>query len=67
MWWRMEVKDVRVPEQLQRAITAEAKAEREPRAKVIAAEGDHKASLALRQGTEINKDSLTQVRTVKCK
>jgi len=35
---RVEVKDVRVPEQLQRAMAAEAEAAREARAKVIAAE-----------------------------
>merc|ERR1719474_62775 len=45
---RVEVKDVRVPEQLQRAMAAEAEAAREARAKVIAAEGEHKASRALR-------------------
>jgi erythrocyte band 7 integral membrane protein len=45
---RVEVKDVRVPEQLQRAMAAEAEAAREARASVIAAEGEHKASRALR-------------------
>ena len=40
----MEVKDVRVPEQLMRAMAAEAEAARNARAKVIAAEGEHKAS-----------------------
>ena len=35
----MEVKDVRVPEQLQRAMAAEAEAAREARAKVTQAEG----------------------------
>ena len=44
---RVEVKDVRVPEQLMRAMAAEAEAAREARAKVIAAEGEHKASKAL--------------------
>ena len=39
---RVEVKDVRVPEQLMRAMAAEAEAAREARAKVIAAEGEHK-------------------------
>ena len=39
---RVEVKDVRVPEQLQRAMAAEAEAAREARAKVIAAEGSTK-------------------------
>jgi len=50
---RVEVKDVRVPEQLMRAMAAEAEAAREARAKVIAAEGEHKASRALRQAAEV--------------
>ena len=54
---RVEVKDVRVPEQLQRAMAAEAEAAREARAKVIAAEGEHKASRALRLAAEVIVDS----------
>ena len=54
---RVEVKDVRVPEQLQRAMAAEAEAAREARAKVIAAEGEHKASRALRLAAEVITDS----------
>ena len=54
---RVEVKDVRVPEQLQRAMAAEAEAAREARAKVIAAEGEHKASRALRHAAEVIADS----------
>ena len=54
---RVEVKDVRVPEQLQRAMAAEAEAAREARAKVIAAEGEHKASRALRHAAEVVADS----------
>ena len=54
---RVEVKDVRVPEQLQRAMAAEAEAAREARAKVIAAEGEHKASRALRHAAEVIRDS----------
>ena len=53
---RVEVKDVRVPEQLQRAMAAEAEAAREARAKVIAAEGEHKASRALRHAAEVITD-----------
>ena len=45
---RVEVKDVRLPHQLQRAMAAEAEASREARAKVIAAEGEQKASKALK-------------------
>ena len=44
---------VRVPEQLMRAMAAEAEAARNARAKVIAAEGEHKASRALRHAAEV--------------
>ena len=54
---RVEVKDVRVPEQLMRAMAAEAEAARNARAKVIAAEGEHKASRALRHAAEIIMDN----------
>jgi erythrocyte band 7 integral membrane protein len=45
---RVEVKDVRLPVQLQRAMATEAEATREARAKVVAAEGEQKASVALK-------------------
>ena len=51
------MKDVRVPENLQRAMAAEAEAAREARAKVIAAEGEHKASKALKHAAEVIIDS----------
>merc|ERR1712179_516636 len=54
---RVEVKDVRVPAQLMRAMAAEAEAAREARAKVIAAEGEHEASRALKHAAEIITDS----------
>merc|ERR1712053_26623 len=54
---RVEVKDVRLPMQLQRAMAAEAEAARNARAKVIAAEGEHKASRSLRQAAEVIMDS----------
>lgn len=38
----MEVKDIRLPQQLTRAMAAEAEAAREARAKVVAAEGEQK-------------------------
>lgn len=50
-------KDVRLPVQLQRAMAAEAEAAREARAKVIAAEGEHKASRALKEAAEIINES----------
>ena len=58
---RVEVKDVRVPEQLMRAMAAEAEAAREARAKIIAAEGEEKSSRALRNAANIiseNKGAL---------
>jgi len=54
---RVEVKDVRLPMQLQRAMAAEAEAAREARAKVIAAEGEQKASRALKEASDIISES----------
>merc|ERR1711934_1025744 len=54
---RVEVKDVRLPHQLQRAMAAEAEATREARAKVIAAEGEQKASRALKEASDIITES----------
>lgn len=50
---RVEIKDVRLPVQLQRAMAAEAEAAREARAKVIAAEGEQKASRSLKEAAEV--------------
>ena len=46
-----------MPVQLQRAMAAEAEAAREARAKVIAAEGEQKASRALKEASEIIAES----------
>lgn len=46
-------KDVSLPTALQRAMATEAEASREARAKVIAAEGEMKSSLALKQASDI--------------
>ncbi|XP_028411027.1 band 7 protein AGAP004871-like isoform X1 [Dendronephthya gigantea] len=54
---RVEVKDVRLPQQLQRAMAAEAEAAREARAKVIAAEGEMNASRALKEAAEVIAES----------
>uniref|UniRef100_A0A8C6LMK4 Stomatin like 3 n=1 Tax=Nothobranchius furzeri TaxID=105023 RepID=A0A8C6LMK4_NOTFU len=48
---RVEIKDVKLPVQLQRAMAAEAEASREARAKIIAAEGEMKASRALKEAS----------------
>jgi len=54
---KVEVKDVRLPHELQRAMAAEAEAAREARAKVIAAEGEQKASRALKEASDIITES----------
>lgn len=50
-------KDVSLPTQLQRAMATEAEASRDARAKVIAAEGEMKSSLALKQASDIISQS----------
>merc|ERR1719427_1428536 len=54
---RVEIKDARLPVQLQRAMAAEAEAAREARAKVIAAEGEQKASKSLAEASQVMEDS----------
>uniref|UniRef100_H2Y8J7 Band 7 domain-containing protein n=1 Tax=Ciona savignyi TaxID=51511 RepID=H2Y8J7_CIOSA len=50
---RVEIKDVRLPVQLQRAMAAEAEAARDARAKVIAAEGEMNASRKLKEAADV--------------
>merc|ERR1711963_571965 len=59
---RVEIKDVRLPTSLQRAMAAEAEAAREARAKVIAAEGEMKASKALKEASEVISESPAALR-----
>jgi len=54
---RVEIKDARLPIQLQRAMAAEAEASREARAKVIAAEGEQLASRALKEAADVISES----------
>ena len=54
---RVEIKDVRLPMQLQRAMAAEAEAAREAKAKVIAAEGENRASRALKEAADVMAES----------
>ena len=49
----VEVKDVQIPEQMQRAIAQQAEAERERRAKIIHAEGELQASEKLAQAAAV--------------
>jgi regulator of protease activity HflC (stomatin/prohibitin superfamily) len=48
----IEVKDVEIPQQMQRAMSRQAESERERRAKIIAAEGEYQASERLRQAAD---------------
>ncbi|CAF1187506.1 unnamed protein product [Adineta steineri] len=54
---RVEVKDVRLPVALQKAMAAEAEASRDARAKIIAAEGEMKASRGLKEAADIINES----------
>uniref|UniRef100_H2Y8J5 Band 7 domain-containing protein n=2 Tax=Ciona savignyi TaxID=51511 RepID=H2Y8J5_CIOSA len=54
---RVEIKDVRLPVQLQRAMAAEAEAARDARAKVIAAEGEMNASRKLKEAADVMSES----------
>jgi regulator of protease activity HflC (stomatin/prohibitin superfamily) len=49
----VEIKDVEIPEQMQRAMARQAEAERERRAKIINAEGEYQAAEKLSQAAEI--------------
>jgi regulator of protease activity HflC (stomatin/prohibitin superfamily) len=48
----VEVKDVEIPQNMQRAMAGQAESERERRAKIIAAEGEYQASERLRQAAD---------------
>src|SRR3954464_5525081 len=56
----VEVKDVEIPQNMQRAMARQAESERERRAKIIAAEGEYQASERLRQAAD-RLDSPTAV------
>jgi regulator of protease activity HflC (stomatin/prohibitin superfamily) len=50
---RVEIRDVQLPEQMQRAMAKQAEAERERRAKIIAAEGELQASQQLSEAARV--------------
>lgn len=50
---RVELKDVSLPTSMQRSMATEAEASRDARAKVVAAEGEQKASIALKEAAEV--------------
>jgi regulator of protease activity HflC (stomatin/prohibitin superfamily) len=49
----VEIKDIALPENMQRAMAKEAEAERERRAKIVAAEGEFQASVKLGEAADI--------------
>jgi regulator of protease activity HflC (stomatin/prohibitin superfamily) len=49
----VELKDIRLPESMQRAMAREAEAEREKRAKIIAAEGEQLSAKALGEAADV--------------
>ena len=52
----VEVKDIQLPESMQRAMARQAEAEREKRAKIIAAEGESLAAAALGDASDTMMD-----------
>lgn len=57
----VEIKDVRIPKEMQRAIAKQAEAERERRAKVINAEGEHQASEQLAAAAKVLQEQPTSI------
>jgi regulator of protease activity HflC (stomatin/prohibitin superfamily) len=49
----VEIKDIQLPDNMQRAMAKEAEAERERRAKIVAAEGEYQAAVKLGQAADI--------------
>jgi regulator of protease activity HflC (stomatin/prohibitin superfamily) len=54
---RVEVKDIALPETMKRSMSRQAEAERERRARVIAADGEYQASAKLAQAAEAMGDT----------
>jgi len=52
----VELKDIQLPESMKRAMARQAEAEREKRAKIIAAEGEHLAAAALGEASDVMMD-----------
>jgi regulator of protease activity HflC (stomatin/prohibitin superfamily) len=57
----VEIKDVEIPEQMQRAMARQAEAERERRAKIIAAEGEFQAAEKLAQAADVMSKNPTTI------
>lgn len=54
---RVELKDVSLPQDMQRSMAAEAEADREAKAKVVAAEGEQRAARKLREAADVMDES----------
>lgn len=54
---RVEIKDLRLPQHLQRSMAAEAEAAREASAKIVAANGELKAAMSLKEASKIISQS----------
>lgn len=59
---RVEVKDVSLPQSMQRSMAAIAEAEREARARIIASESEEQASFALKRAAEGLSSTALQLR-----
>ena len=53
----VEIKDVELPKEMQRAMAMQAEAERERRAKIIRADGEYQAAMKLKEAAEILAES----------
>ena len=58
---KVEVKQVDIPEQMQRAIAKQAEAERERRAKIIHADGEYEASSKLAEAAKVLETQPTAI------
>src|SRR4051794_22711214 len=54
---RVEIKDISLPEQMRRSMSRQAEAERDRRARVIAADGEYQASTKLAQAARVMGDT----------
>ena len=54
---RVEIKDVQLPESMKRSMSKQAEAERERRARVITADGEHRAAQSLAEASRIMADT----------
>ena len=63
----VEIKDITLPDNMQRAMAKEAEAERERRAKIVAAEGEYQASVKLGQAADIITQHPVALQLARCR